>query len=916
MKRDVISDNLRNNLKAIRKFNSDTADWIENEHDVNWIEMIEYPDGYTTNTRRLSLNQNLKNLLMHNGSNVETVYVPDKDPREECLKVVNQIKLKKDDVTILMGMGLGYLTKTILNRHRKGHRLIVVEPTAHILRLALGTYNYSKQLLNGDLIIVRNKEEAAYVISAIDTETVVNNWFLMTETYVLKRHNEYAEILKFICDLINQCRCNVGTVMSAGSQIADNDIVNLPYVIRHRGVNELKDIYKSKPVIMVSTGPSLEKNIHLLQDIQDKVIIVAVGQALRILLAYDITPDFICTVDFGETNLGHYKGLLNDAKVPLVCLNRTYAPLLKQYKGPKFIVATPVPGHEHTAAGLLRDKGYIDQGGSVAHLCFGFSYLIGGDPIILIGQDLALGERSHISQADESGTVEIDGDQILWDVKDKRSHLYGQKYGMGQKTYVQGYYGKPVLTNSGLAAFILSFELLAKQYKDRNIINATEGGARIKGIKQMSFNEAINKYCIRKIDKTVIDPYLFVADNSDVLIKKAIELVSKDIENLKNIIKNSEKGLEENKNIWKNRKNEAKMRLAMQENEKYSKEAHSIAKMNALVTLSIFSASRQIMSSDLNVKGKVDHLVKSVRHLRLRLKRNKIILEAAKKASEDLLESYRSTRDLLQKYQETKDESLLSEKENYKYSINDALDYFEQGNWARPLLDARMILKNDINNEEAIDVLQRSLEMREDAIKAAIDSKETDDGLLIKYNELIEQSLELGKKETIKDEKDRDFSKALSILRKAVETLPNKQEARWGLATTLHHMKYYDESIKVYKKLVEDFPDVLQYKFELGQVLIISGQIKEGICIIKEVMEGTEKFDSFLRRIGQLYTEAGLHDQALSAFNNYLNKFPYDYSVLVDKGNLLKKMGRNKEAEEAINRALLINPNLNIEYEK
>ena len=136
-----------------------------------------------------------------------------------------------------------------------------------------------------------------------------------------------------------------------------------PFEIYPYSINKLIDIFQGKPGVIVSTGPSLEKNIHVLKEHQDKLVIVAVGQALRVLMGYGITPDFICTVDFGEVNMAHFKGLM-DSKVPLVCLNRTYAPLLKQYQGPKFITSSPQ--EETSALSILNDRGAVLQGGSVA----------------------------------------------------------------------------------------------------------------------------------------------------------------------------------------------------------------------------------------------------------------------------------------------------------------------------------------------------------------------------------------------------------------------------------------------------------------------------------------------------------------------------------------------------------------------
>ena len=272
----------------------------------------------------------------------------------------------------------------------------------------------------------------------------------------------------------------------------------------------------------MSTGPSLEKNVHNLIG-NKNVIIIAVGQALRVLLAYGITPDFICSVDFGKVNMGHFKGLMN-SNVPLVTINRTYAPLLRQWKGVKFIAGTPVPGFEKKAAGILSKKGYVDAGGSVAHLCFGFANLLGCDPITFLGQDLALGEKSHIALADAGGDISIENGEIKWEIKDQRCNLFNKdKYSMGPAHNVEGYFGKLVLTNLGLTSFLSTFEVMIKQSKSK-IYNSTEGGAKIKGAEQISLNNFLKKFK-DKIDRKEIKKLYSYAEDGDELIKNVIPLL-------------------------------------------------------------------------------------------------------------------------------------------------------------------------------------------------------------------------------------------------------------------------------------------------------------------------------------------------------------------------------------------------------
>ncbi len=448
----------KNNLIALKKVNPELYNWMKQEENVNWIQEIKSENG-----------QN--NILIESGSRQHAIYDL-KNPGKEAKKVAKEMKLYKDTISIIVGFGLAYLANEIINKMKKGHRVVVVEPVAHVIKLALSNFDFSEQIKTGALIIVAPGEnEVAMTLHTISSTFVISDWQLTYEKFIPFRPNEYIVISKFVSDTINQILCNTGTVSgAAGAIIADNDIACMPHVIRHRGVNELKDLYKDKPTILVSTGPSLQKNIHHLIDNQDKLIIICVGQALRILLAYGIKPDFFCTVDFGEVNMGHFKGLM-DCDVPMVTINRTYAPLIEAYKGPKFIAATPVPGFEAMATGILSDKGFIDAGGSVAHMCFGLAKLLGCNPITFIGQDLALGETSHSPLADAGGDIFVNEQgQIAWKIKDQRCSLYGKDaVGMGPVHHVLGYWGKHVMTNLGLNSFLTTFNQMVKQHLAENI---------------------------------------------------------------------------------------------------------------------------------------------------------------------------------------------------------------------------------------------------------------------------------------------------------------------------------------------------------------------------------------------------------------------------------------------------------------
>ena len=149
--------------------------------------------------------------------------------------------------------------------------------------------------------------------------------------------------------------------------------------------------------------------------------------------------------------------------------------------------------------------------------------------------------------ADASGKISVNKNNILeWEVNDVHSILYNpkDKYGQSQIYNVPGYFGGEVKTNLGLASFITSFQELVRR-TDRLIINATEGGAKIEGMKQLTLRECIKRFMRKPLNKKVLIPLLTLADDYNKLIGDAIPLLEKDIDNLNDIIEYAGKGLSE-----------------------------------------------------------------------------------------------------------------------------------------------------------------------------------------------------------------------------------------------------------------------------------------------------------------------------------------------------------------------------------
>jgi hypothetical protein len=892
--RKINMNYLKKNLKVIKSINEDVAKNIEESKKPDWVTMIR------------SENKMDNFLISHINKQLPAYSL--KDPLEGCEKYKKKDFLK-ENASFYIGAGMGHILYDILKKKEDKHHIVLVEPELWFIKKAFETYDLTKWIKDRTLIIISssNKDDISALFGIFEQTIIIESWSLLTERYTMLKIDIYSEIVGFILQMINQIQCNVGTVMQAGAQIAQNDIANLPYVIRHRGVAELKDLYKNKPCVLVSTGPSLSKNIHLLKEKRENIIIIAVAQALRVLLAYDITPDFICTVDYGDVNEEHFKGLW-DVDVPLVALNRSFAPILKKWQGPKFIGVSRVFGADGTIVGYLQDKGVLDQGGSVSHYCFGLATHLGCSPIIFTGQDLAFeNDKSHIPLVDAGGRIETKDDgSIDWLIDDPRSLLQTEKgtgkkdnkniHTMGSAIPIEGYFGDTVITNAGLRSFLTAFENLIRNYPDIKFINSTEGGAKITGAEQLTLKDTLTKYCRKPIGKKKIERLKKYCSGWKTEIKRAVEILKSDMEILDDVKKNAELGIEANEKI-KTEKNKSVIKKLLEDNEKYSKAAHESAKKNNLVGLQIYGDSRKIYSRELNVKGNVKHLLKDKNDMATRLKRNKLILEAAIKASDDLKELYVKAKGILEEYIKTKNYELLKEKVEIRANLDDVDKYYDVDNWGHPYVDAKRVIDNQSKYdketiEKAKKIYVKSTDLRVKAIKEANEIE--DKSKVLEYNKLIEKAKSLGKDE-------KDFDTALKLLKRASKLCPNDMMARWGIATIYTELQQYEKAGKEYEKILKICPENYdkkdRCKFEYARIMI-SVDYSKGIEILKELMETTNEFDWFFGTLGNMYYSSKIYEEAIIAYEKYLELFPLNLDVMAKLKDCYDKDGDDKMADE------------------
>ncbi len=294
---------------------------------------------------------------------------------------------------------------------------------------------------------------------------------------------------------------NRNTVRILGNKWINQAIENLPIIARQPSFNHLSKILTGLPLVIISPGPSLDKNIKDLKNIKDRAILLAPAQSIIALQKENIVPDIVMISDpndllylFDDFDMSSVHAVLTGVSCHPELFNRYKDKIIS------FNVNGPI---DSWASDIFQDDSPKGACGSVSSMAFLLGGILRCDPIVLVGQDLAFdGERQYSKgAADGEVTVAFDESNQTFSYTSANSGfekiikvMLGNNY-KGAATTLPGYYGGTVTTKSDYAMFHAEFERIAAATKEFDsplrLFNCTEGGAFIDGFEHIALRQAI-----------------------------------------------------------------------------------------------------------------------------------------------------------------------------------------------------------------------------------------------------------------------------------------------------------------------------------------------------------------------------------------------------------------------------------------
>ncbi|EAJ6565682.1 DUF115 domain-containing protein [Campylobacter jejuni] len=402
-------------------------------------------------------------------------------------------------VLYFYGFGNGILFKALLQNKNHQH-IVVFEKDIEIIWVIFHILDFSSELQSARLMILNT--------SSLDIEFFSNfcsskPFFQFSRIYFLELMSHYYErfhedilgLNKKLAENFKNSIVSYGNDPLDALQGIEQFVYNLPQMITHPSYKELLSKRKgiSDTAIIVSTGPSLTKQLPLLKKYASKATIFCADSSYPILAKHNIKPDYVLsleriplTSEFFNNDFGEF-----DKDIVFVVKSVTHPHTIKylQKNNRAFILVSTYASFIQYLK--LDYFGYFNMGFSVAHMNFLLTIHLKYKNIILIGQDLAYAEDG---QTHSQGFI--------------HANLHNGDYERDlDKFSTTAYGGNGKVQSSEIwTLFRHNFEkdiVNIKMNYHITTYNCTEGGARIEGTIEKPFLWA----CENLLDKDLNKPF-------------------------------------------------------------------------------------------------------------------------------------------------------------------------------------------------------------------------------------------------------------------------------------------------------------------------------------------------------------------------------------------------------------------------
>ena len=419
-------------------------------------------------------------------------HITSEHPVEEAKAWGQKLQLQDSAEIFLYGCGFGYALFELFAQKASQALVVVYEWDVCLFKAMLYHFDLSPLMQTqkvvffiGNELCIKNPLIRFFVTILFNTTTFPTVIFTFSAARNFKK--EYLEIHRHVFEELSFITSSIGNSHQDDMIGLRNLLANTKEFLKNPYLSSMKDKYAGTAAIIVSNGPSLDKSMPLLKQIQGRCLMLCAESAIVPLTKNGIKPDIMCALERTKTNyLFHFKNRNYSSDIVLFALGMVNPRSFRSFAGEKIPVFRKGEGLNRWFNQHLGDGSELDSGASVAHLALSAAIHLGADPIIFVGQDLSYGQ---------DGTTHSK-DAVIMQEEGKRARDLIHSY---PTVYVEGNNGEKLPSNRMWANFLFIMETIISKHPEHHFYNATEGGAKIQGTERAKLSGLIEQYCAKPL---------------------------------------------------------------------------------------------------------------------------------------------------------------------------------------------------------------------------------------------------------------------------------------------------------------------------------------------------------------------------------------------------------------------------------
>lgn len=411
-------------------------------------------------------------------------------PIDEAKRLVDSVDLADTTLIAVHGLGLGYHLEELFCRASPEAIFLVFEPDIKLIHSAFAARNLSELIRSRRVHFITRTDRSALMVRLASNQALACIGVVsLTHGPSVQLHGEFHRTAAAMLeDVLAYCRTSINTLVLNGRRTCENIAANIPWYIRCPGINHLKSAHAGAPAIIVSAGPSLRKNMHLLREAKDKAIIIATQTTLRPLLDIGVEPHYVTSLDYHDICTRFFENLPAKLSTTLVAEPKASSRMFSLFTGPIHLLGNDFADRLLSPMKIHKDR--LRAGATVAHLAFYLAEYLACDPIVFVGQDLGFSDGLAYTPGTSYEDVwrpEL-GRFCTLEMK-QWEHIARERPILRKIPDVSG---GAMYTEQRLFSYLQQFERDFATTRAR-VIDASEGGALKRGATVMSLANALQR---------------------------------------------------------------------------------------------------------------------------------------------------------------------------------------------------------------------------------------------------------------------------------------------------------------------------------------------------------------------------------------------------------------------------------------